>query len=116
MGKVVALLPPPKLLSFVTFITRIAFQLDAYRPLAYRISQHALHRGGCLAGGVCHARGEGVSLPGGVSLRGGSALQGGGVLCRGGLPCQVGLLAREGVVSQHVMGQTPPCEQNHRRL
>ena len=63
---------------------KIAFQ-DAYRPLVDHISQHALCRG-CVSA-------MGVSAPGGAwSLRG---------VCSGG-----------GVVSQHALRQTPPCEQN----
>ena len=99
MGKVVALLPPPppKLLSFATFITRIAFQLDAYRPLVYRISQHALHRGGAaLPGGGLPCQGgggspcQGVSPCGGICLaRWGCAVPGGSTL-PGGSPCQGG--------------------------
>ena len=48
----------------------------------------------------------------GVSAQGGVCSWGGGVCSRGG----VCLLWGGGVVSQHALRQTPPCEQNHTRL
>ena len=70
------------------------------------ISQHALCRGlsarGVSAGGF---------LLGGVSAQGDVCPSTGGCLARGvsgqGGVCQWGCLPRGGVVSQHVMGQTP---------
>ena len=76
-------------------------------------------RGGCLLRGVSAS--EGVSAPGGSASRGGVCLVLGGVSFRGGLlpggVCSGGCLplgvsARGGVVSQHALRQTPPCEQN----
>ena len=63
------------------------------------VSQHALSRG---------------CLPEGVSAWGGVCQGTGGVLSRGCLPgsvCPGGCLPGAGDISQHAMGQTPPCGQ-----
>ena len=92
-----------------------------------------LFPGGVCSGGVCSG---GCLLPGGV-CSGGSAL-GGGVCSRGGLsapgecllwgvsalgvsaPGVSALRGRRcllwGVVSQHALRQTPPCEQNDKQV
>ena len=64
-----------------------AFQWDAYRPLVDRIP-------------ACIVQGE-LHLPRGRCT------------CLGGVPAGVYLLGRvcQGCVSQHAMGQTPPCGQ-----
>ena len=64
-----------------------------YCPRVDRISQHALCWGGVCSWGLL--RGE-VSAPRGCLL--------------------LGVSAPRGVVSQHVLRQTPPCEQNHTHL
>ena len=60
--------------------------VTSMRTLVARISQHALHRG--------------VSAPGGLPLEG----------------CALGGACSRGGVSQHVLRQTTPCEQNHRHM
>ena len=70
--------------------------------------------GGCLVLGCLL---WGVSAPRGVSGLGG-LLQGGllwGVSAPGGV-CSGGVSALGGVVSQHALRQTPPCEQNDRQV
>ena len=76
-----------------TWTNKIAFQQDAYRPLVDRtahgrVSASGPGGGGCLPRGVC----PGGCVPGGVCLW------------------------SKGGVSQHALGQTLPCEQNHRHV
>ena len=77
--------------------------------------------GGLLLGGVCS---WGVSVPGGCLLLGGCLLPGGvcsqgcllwGVSAPGGV-CSWGICSQGGVVSQHALRQTAPCEQNDRQV
>ena len=72
------------------------------------------YAGVCFPGGGCLLPGGGVSASGGVSgPRGVVVCFGGGVgLVRGGGVSGLGGSAPGGVVSQHALRQTPPCEQN----
>ena len=67
-------------------------------------------------------------VPGGCLVPGEVSAPGGGCLAKGGV-CSWGCLVQgqcllqgvpasgpRGCVSQHAMGQTPPCEQNHRHV
>ena len=86
-------------------INKNAFQWDAYRPLVDRIPACTGQGRGCLPVGCLL---EGVCL-GGIYLEGGVCLGG---VCPGEVSAQGRCLPLvPGGVSQHTMGQTPPCGQ-----